>query len=978
METQYISLNMTPTGVNPCFHISQYDVGRMLGFIVHSGGATVDLDTYTCTIEATRSDGTAITSAVATTDNIGTFEVTPTMSNKTDKYRCQLVIVDANSKRIASLPFDMDVCKAAMDENSESIEEDASLYQQYTEAVSVNLATEVTARKAADTSIWEGIHTEQQTRSEADQYLESAISAETTRAKNAESSLQSAISAEASTRTAQDATLSARMDAFASLPEGSTAGNAELVDIRVSANGTTYPSAGDAVRGQVSDLTKDLNDVIEDSGILKNETFSAHRRYTARPFNFENGKTYIIQTRNSTQQITIVRIASNNTLDGGSVIKDFSISSGEPCIEYLCEVDNATYCTIICANNVTYFETTLTIRSKEAGITKYLDNTYIPFSKIDGELAAIDQPAEARAVGRRFAQLLQRYEKEVVVEVETGYRWDTSGNLIADSPYSAWSFNAEGYKRYILQGLRVGSSSDALVIFEDNQGNIIDILSGETQETGHKLPIIAPSRCTTIKYATYTNATWDAPPKEIDYNIAPIKNDIFGVVLEKSYSKNGRWYGENFEFNNGLGYVIEVTSEIPFSSVRISKANSINTADIVQEYTNINDTKFKTVYSCESALAKYLIIIYPSNVSSISGNIKITVSGNLGYELEQIKSSISVLSNSLPAYYYENGYWGNVINRINSATKILNGFSFAFITDLHFPKNSLVSKQMLKSVLNETTVPFVICGGDFPQAYGGEESLVESGNMLVEYQNYIGKDKFFAVRGNHDFTIKTNSSYTTREPNSGYTMPVEYAYDYIMRNQERYLYCSTPSLMSWYIDIPNQKLRIVGCNSCDSQDSSDTSKSWAVNYSFGDVQLSWLVNNVFKQDDYKYIVVSHIPADSALTGYSNTQDKLHNLLIAIKNKRVYSSGSINADYTSTNMEIICHITGHSHIDGYNTDDNLLSIITTCDACYTDDGYGAVSGTITEQAFDVFCIDFDRKTIKTVRAGRGNDREWSYA
>lgn len=140
METQYISLNMTPTGVNPCFHISQYDVGRMLGFIVHSGGATVDLDTYTCTIEATRSDGTAITSAVATTDNIGTFAVTPTMSNKADKYRCQLVIVDENSKRIASLPFDIEVTKAAMDENSEAIEEDASLYQQYTESVQSTFA----------------------------------------------------------------------------------------------------------------------------------------------------------------------------------------------------------------------------------------------------------------------------------------------------------------------------------------------------------------------------------------------------------------------------------------------------------------------------------------------------------------------------------------------------------------------------------------------------------------------------------------------------------------------------------------------------------------------------------------------------------------------------------------------------------------------------------------------------------------------
>ena len=52
--------------------------------------------------------------------------------------------------------------------------------------------------------------------------------------------------------------LTHRMDTFASLPDGSTAGNAELLDIRVSANGTQYSSAGEAVRGQVYELKSDL------------------------------------------------------------------------------------------------------------------------------------------------------------------------------------------------------------------------------------------------------------------------------------------------------------------------------------------------------------------------------------------------------------------------------------------------------------------------------------------------------------------------------------------------------------------------------------------------------------------------------------------------------------------------------------------------------------------------------------------------
>lgn len=58
-----------------------------------------------------------------------------------------------------------------------------------------------------------------------------------------------------------------RMNTFASLPEGSTSGNAELIDIRVPAsgfnNGKTYPTAGEAVRGQAISL-KDYIEYFKD------------------------------------------------------------------------------------------------------------------------------------------------------------------------------------------------------------------------------------------------------------------------------------------------------------------------------------------------------------------------------------------------------------------------------------------------------------------------------------------------------------------------------------------------------------------------------------------------------------------------------------------------------------------------------------------------------------------------------------------
>lgn len=55
--------------------------------------------------------------------------------------------------------------------------------------------------------------------------------------------------------------LEGRMNTFASLTEGSTTGDAELQDIRVAADGTVYPTAGNAVRGQVNELESQFTDL---------------------------------------------------------------------------------------------------------------------------------------------------------------------------------------------------------------------------------------------------------------------------------------------------------------------------------------------------------------------------------------------------------------------------------------------------------------------------------------------------------------------------------------------------------------------------------------------------------------------------------------------------------------------------------------------------------------------------------------------
>lgn len=95
-------------------------------------------------------------------------------------------------------------------------------------------------------------------------------------------------------------TLESRMDTFTRLSEGSTTGDAELQDIRVGANGITYDTAGNAVRGQYSQLKEDLENFIKKRIVVKNDkqrliysdlrTEDSVNYYTSLPIKLNVGK----------------------------------------------------------------------------------------------------------------------------------------------------------------------------------------------------------------------------------------------------------------------------------------------------------------------------------------------------------------------------------------------------------------------------------------------------------------------------------------------------------------------------------------------------------------------------------------------------------------------------------------------------------------------------------------------------------------
>lgn len=87
--------------------------------------------------------------------------------------------------------------------------------------------------------------------------------------------LRSDLTTESSARSSAEAVLEARMDSFTNLGEGSTTGDAELVDGRIGADGVTYNNIGGAIRTQVSDLKVDVDYVAQGyQPVYKNITWS--------------------------------------------------------------------------------------------------------------------------------------------------------------------------------------------------------------------------------------------------------------------------------------------------------------------------------------------------------------------------------------------------------------------------------------------------------------------------------------------------------------------------------------------------------------------------------------------------------------------------------------------------------------------------------------------------------------------------------
>ena len=341
--------------------------------------------------------------------------------------------------------------------------------------------------------------------------------------------------------------------------------------------------------------------------------------------------------------------------------------------------------------------------------------------------------------------------------------------------------------------------------------------------------------------------------------------------------------------------------------------------------------------------------------------------------IENLKNEIS--KDKVPFFY--KGHLETKIKEIQDTAKnIVTGDSFVFITDVHVAANNMISPLLIDEILSRTSIRNVFFGGDVPAAYGGEESLNEQSEKFRK--SFSRVEMFFGAKGNHDFTIENSSS-----DSSGVTESISWNRDITLRKIEAKITAYNSDPLNYYMDSALSKTRYIVLNVYElSQSEEKKNESYKFYPGMYDGTYKWLEEALKVDVGWDVIIFAHSACDESISGYSKNLSPLNQLLDAYsrKGKRTISGdfNNFSVDFSSASGKIIAYICGHNHKDETHVQNNgLLTISTTCDAHYNDDGIQRTVGTADECAFDVFFVDKKVKKIKSIRIGAGSDREFSY-
>lgn len=307
----------------------------------------------------------------------------------------------------------------------------------------------------------------------------------------------------------------------------------------------------------------------------------------------------------------------------------------------------------------------------------------------------------------------------------------------------------------------------------------------------------------------------------------------------------------------------------------------------------------------------------------------------------------------------------DVISRYNAArAQIQNSASFFFFTDIHLNMNALSSVPMIKEIGKATDVKTVICGGDFPTAFGSENQCIFSLENALDYIADVKENmNLYIARGNHDATIMDS-----REHFVEHVMPYEDVQPLFAAHNSHtpgavegrlYLYADDPATKTRYIILDTSEYHLIP--DINPKDRHGMTRQ----------QLDWLREEALHFDNgegWSVVIAGHIPCCDQMPSCCQFPG-LNEILRDFKNK--------TGAFSHTKAELVMYLCGHNHTDAHAYESGVLHVSTSCDAYYKDGGLTRMVGTENESLFDLFLVDKDKKTVQVFRVGAGSDRQFSY-
>lgn len=370
-------------------------------------------------------------------------------------------------------------------------------------------------------------------------------------------------------------------------------------------------------------------------------------------------------------------------------------------------------------------------------------------------------------------------------------------------------------------------------------------------------------------------------------------------------------------------------------------------------FTTLNDTRFVR------------FMIYSDNVPDYDQMITKHPQLEIGGIPSQYQS-VSDISNSvdfdsiknrqfaIPMYYFRNGYLNSKADDIRQLIFETNGNydAFIFITDTHWEDNQQNSIGLIHYLARALNVNKLFHGGDIYSTWKADPHK-DSSKGVAHFHDELLKDLDdafgifpYCVAGNHEYLGSMTDTQIW----------------YYLNSRHRDIVPGNTSRSYYYVNDTVTKTRYIVLNVA--EDDGDEAA-----FNFENDQALWFRDTALTVDPgWRIVVFAHCLYN--VGGLQRTLFPIDNVTTTIE--------SIVDSY-SGNGKIVCIIQGHIHVDRITyTQGGIPIIATTCDknAPWTDPNTGQTdlsyvnrdSGTINEQAFDVFVIDYTHKKISAVRIG----------